>query len=80
MKSHLLGKGLALPYNHQARLERLAKDKHSSLLRTFVNYNLNDFLQDCPWTRTTELGNMRRPFSHSAAALQPILSAKRRVG
>ncbi len=34
----LLGRLLALPTKHKIRLERLARDKRSSLLPKFVNY------------------------------------------
>jgi len=30
-------------HNHYTRLEKLARDKHSSLLRTFVNYGHKKF-------------------------------------
>ncbi len=32
-----------LTHKHQTRLERLARDKHSSLLRTFVNYSRKSY-------------------------------------
>ncbi len=35
--------GYSLTHKHQSRLERLARDKHSSLLRTFVNYGRKKF-------------------------------------
>ncbi len=35
-----------LTHKHQTRLERLAGDKHSSLLRKSVNYDYNFFKQD----------------------------------
>ncbi len=36
--------GSMLTCKHQTRLERLARDKHSSLLRTFVNYGRKSFI------------------------------------
>jgi len=41
--AQLWGRLLALP-----RLERPAKDKHSSLLKTFVNYGRKKFHYICP--------------------------------
>jgi hypothetical protein len=38
-----LGYATGLTHKHQTRLERLAKDKHSSLLRTLVNYGRKTF-------------------------------------
>jgi hypothetical protein len=37
------GRLLALSANTKTRLERLAKDKHSRLLRKSVNYGHNEF-------------------------------------
>ncbi len=39
----------SLTHKHQTRLERLAKDKHSSLLRKSVNYGRNNFYDKGPW-------------------------------
>ncbi len=39
--SLVLGPGLS--YKHWTRLERLVRDKHSSLLRKFVNYDRKEF-------------------------------------
>ncbi len=38
-----LGYAPGLAHKHQTRLERLARDKHSSLLRSFTNYRLKKF-------------------------------------
>jgi hypothetical protein len=46
---HLLGRLLALPTNIRLRLERLARDKHSRLLRTFVSYGCKKFFNIGPW-------------------------------
>ncbi len=32
-----------LTHNHETKLERLTRDKHSSLVRTFVNYSCKKF-------------------------------------
>ncbi len=40
---------------HYTRLERLARDKHSSLLRKSVNYCRNKFCDTGPWMRGYEL-------------------------
>ncbi len=39
-----LGWAPGLTHKHNSRLERSARDKHSSLLRTFVNYGRNSFI------------------------------------
>ncbi len=40
--------GCCLTGDHQTRLKRLASDKHSSLLRTFVNYGSTKFYNTEP--------------------------------
>ncbi len=42
---------LGLTHEHQTRLERLAKDKHSSLLQQFINYICKEF---CNFRRRTK--------------------------
>jgi hypothetical protein len=37
-----------LTLKHQTRLERLARDKHSSLLRKIVNYGRKSFIRFAP--------------------------------
>ncbi len=44
-----LGQASGLAHKHQTRLERLARDKHSSLLRKSVNYDCNKFYDTCRW-------------------------------
>ncbi len=41
--------GSVLNHNNQTRLERPARDQHSSLLRTFVNYGHKKFYNTEPW-------------------------------
>jgi hypothetical protein len=36
--------GSGLTFKHKTRLERLARDKHSSLLRKSVNYDVKSFI------------------------------------
>ncbi len=36
----------------QTRLEKLARDKHASLLQKFVTYNRKNLYNIGPWTRT----------------------------
>jgi len=43
--------GSSLSYKHKARLERFARDKHSSLLRKLVNYGHKKFYNI--WPRST---------------------------
>ncbi len=43
-----LGQVPGLTHKHQARLDRLARDKHSSLLQTFFSYGNNIFLTLSP--------------------------------
>jgi hypothetical protein len=38
-----------LTHKHWTRLEKIASDKHSSLLRTFVNYEFKKFYNIGPW-------------------------------
>jgi hypothetical protein len=42
--SSLYSKALGLFHKHSTRLERLARDKHTSLLRTFANYGRKSFV------------------------------------
>jgi hypothetical protein len=42
-KGALLGKALALPTNSRLGLKGLSRDKHISLLRKFINYELKKF-------------------------------------
>ncbi len=44
---HRIGPGLAR--KHWNRLEMLARDKHSSLLRKSINYGFNEFDSTGPW-------------------------------
>jgi hypothetical protein len=44
-----LGKAPGLTHKHKTRLEWLARDKHSSLLRTSVNYGRNKLYSTGPW-------------------------------
>jgi hypothetical protein len=39
---------LRLTHKHLTRLERLAKDKHSSLLTAFINFEGKMFYKICP--------------------------------
>ncbi len=41
--------GSVLNHNNQTRLERPARDQHSSLLRTFVNYGRKKVYNTEPW-------------------------------
>ena len=43
-----LGQAPGLTHKHQTRLERLARDKHSSLLQKSVNYGSNFFIVQAP--------------------------------
>ncbi len=43
LRCSTLSSALGLTYKHYAILERPAKDKHSSLLRTFENYGCKKF-------------------------------------
>ncbi len=45
----ILGKDPCLTYKHYTGLERIARDKHSSKLLTFVNYWLKKFYNIGPW-------------------------------
>ncbi len=44
------GVGSGLPHKHRARLERFIRDKHTSMLQTFVNYNWKRFYNIGPFT------------------------------
>ncbi len=44
-----LGQAPGLIHKHQTRLERLAKDKHFSLLRKSVNYSRKKFYSTSTW-------------------------------
>ncbi len=44
-----LGQVPGLTRKHQTRLERLARDKHSSLIRKSVNYGCKKFYGTGPW-------------------------------
>ncbi len=48
---HLKGALLGKASKHLTRLERLAKDKHSSLLQAFVNYDRKKFYNIGPKSR-----------------------------
>ncbi len=39
-------------HKHKTRMERLAKDKHSSLLQKFVTYGRKKFDRIGPWSRS----------------------------
>ncbi len=39
-----VGLALSIAHKHETKLERLSLDKHSSLLRTFVNYEIKIFI------------------------------------
>ncbi len=43
--------GLGLAYKQQTRLERFARNKHSSLLRKSVNYGQKKFYNIGPWAQ-----------------------------
>ncbi len=45
-----LGLAPGLTHKHLTRLERLARDKHSSLLRKSANYGCKKFYSTGPWT------------------------------
>jgi hypothetical protein len=45
-----------LTYKHWTRLERLGKDKHSSLLHNFLNYCRKKFYDIEPWSNTCRQG------------------------
>jgi hypothetical protein len=44
-----------LTQKHQTRLERLTRDKHSSLLRKFVNYDRKSFMIQTPGPNVIKL-------------------------
>ncbi len=44
-----LGQAPGSTRKHKTKLERLARDKHSSLLRKFVNYGNKKFYNIDPW-------------------------------
>jgi hypothetical protein len=46
-----LGQAPGLALKQKTRLERLARDKNSSLLRKFVNYGREKFYNIGPWAR-----------------------------
>ncbi len=51
-----------LTHNHYTNLEKLAKDKHSSLFQTFVKYGRKKFYKIGPWGlyyKTFYGGNLR---------------------
>ncbi len=50
-----------LIHNHWTRLERLARDKHSSLLQKFVNYGQKKFYNIGP--RADDIKNLRPYFT-----------------
>jgi hypothetical protein len=57
--------GSGLTYKHHTRLERLARDKHSSLLQKFVNYGHKKVYRIGPWYVTgyvTEVRNRAPEF------------------
>jgi hypothetical protein len=43
-----------LTYKHKTRLVMLARDKHSSLLQTFINYRRTKFYNIGPWAQCYE--------------------------
>jgi hypothetical protein len=56
---HLKGASLCLTRKHCIRLERPARDKHSSFLQTFVNYRREMFYSVDP---RGARGNIRKKF------------------
>ncbi len=44
--------GSGLTHRHQTRLERLARNKHTSLLRKSVNYGRKKFYSTGPWRQS----------------------------
>ncbi len=47
--------GSGLTCNHYTRMDRLARDKHSSLLRKFVNYGQKKFYNIGPWPQSLDI-------------------------
>ncbi len=45
----ILGYAPGLTHKHKTKLERLARDKHSRLLRNSVNYDSKKFYSTGPW-------------------------------
>ncbi len=50
LKVSSIGVGSCFTNKYQTRLERLSRDKHSGLLRTFVNYVRKKFYNIGPWS------------------------------
>jgi hypothetical protein len=48
LRCSTLGKAPGLSHEHQTKVERLARDKHSSLLRNFGNYGPKKFYRIGP--------------------------------
>jgi hypothetical protein len=49
-----LGQAPGLTHKHYTRLERLAKDKHSSIVQKPVKYGCKKFYSTGPWDSTNE--------------------------
>ncbi len=61
LSSSTLGQAPGLAPKHQTRLERLTRDKHSSLLQKYVNYDRKSFIVQTPGQSEP----IRRIASHS---------------
>ncbi len=62
--------GSGLTCKHYTRLEKFASDKHSSLLRKFVNYGRKKFYNIDPWSQSALLlGISNKPFMLSVIML-----------
>ncbi len=53
--------GSGLTNKHLTKLEKLAWDKHSSLLRQFVNYDCKKFYNIVPWLQEKNQGTLIGP-------------------
>ncbi len=58
LKCSTLGSAPGLTHKYKTRLERLARDKHSSLLRKSVNYGSKKFYSTGPWQLTSQDSNI----------------------
>jgi hypothetical protein len=66
------GEGSGLAYKHLNRLEKLAREKHSSSLRTFINSGRKKFYNIGPWSALREPSPPARPQGHDLGTLPEL--------
>ncbi len=72
-----VGKARSLTRKHKTRVERHARDKHSSLLQKFVNYGQKSFATSAAGRRQKRRKNThpdaQRPGTETIKPLQPVI-------